>query len=238
MVKKFKTKRCSDGVIITKYLHDLEEVEIPEIINNNPVVGIGTGCFSGNKFIKKITIPKTVKHIEAWAFNECSGLKKVVISNGVLSIDAWAFYNCNNLKSITIPKSVIFINTFAFCGCAGLKEIKVSDENKNYSSQGGVLFNKNKTLLIRYPAKNTRKTYEIPNSVETLNIGAFANCHNLVSIKMSNGVRYIGSGAFDDCKNLTGLNIPFNFKTIFHGCVSTVAEEYAKKHYNKFRKAG
>ena len=75
---------------------------------------------------------------------------KVIIPDRVTEIEDCAFSDCSSLKEITIPDSVTFIGENAFMGCLSLEEIKVSPDNKYYSSENGVLFNKDKTLLIKY----------------------------------------------------------------------------------------
>lgn len=73
--------------------------------------------------------------------------KSYTIPAGVTSIGPWAFFYCFNLKSITIPAGVTSIGEWAFEDC---EEIHVDTKSPEYSSSHGILFNKNKTLLIKY----------------------------------------------------------------------------------------
>ncbi|MDD5793040.1 MAG: hypothetical protein PUD22_10690 [Erysipelotrichaceae bacterium] len=61
--------------------------------------------------------------------------------------------------------TVTSIGFQAFCDCTSLTSINVDNENQYYCSVDGVLFSKDKTVLIKYPAGSTLKTYSIPNSV-------------------------------------------------------------------------
>jgi len=73
---------------------------------------------------------------------------------------------CEMLVSVTIPNSVISIGEGAFGGCTRLSAINVDPSNNAYSSLNGVLYNKNKTVLIHYPVEKTGSTFTIPNIKE------------------------------------------------------------------------
>ena len=54
-----------------------------------------------------------------------------------------------------------------------LANISVSAENGNYSSEDGVLYNKEKTALVRYPAAKSDASFTTPRSVATIDENAF-----------------------------------------------------------------
>lgn len=68
-------------------------------------------------------------------------IETVIIKSGVTSIGDYAFYNCISLTSVTIPDSVTSIGDSAFSGCTSLISINVEENNINYFSVNGVLFN-------------------------------------------------------------------------------------------------
>ena len=159
-----------------------------------------------------ITIPseidgKPVTSIGDSAFEDCTGLTSITISNSVTSIGYKAFYDCTGLTSITIPNSVTSIGDLAFEDCTGLTSINVASDNNYYSSNNGVLFNKKKTALIRYPEGKSQTSYTIPNSVTRIGYGAFRGCTGLTSITIPNSVTSIASWAFDGCTGLTSINV-------------------------------
>ena len=78
--------------------------------------------------------------------------------------------------SITISNSVTTVGDMAFYWCTALTSIDVENANANYSSIDGVLFDKEKTILIWYPAKKTNSSYVVPNSVTTIGDYAFMTC--------------------------------------------------------------
>jgi hypothetical protein len=120
------------------------------------------------------------------AFSGCTGLTSITIPESVTSIGARAFSYCSGLTSIDIPNSVTSIGGGAFSGCTGLTAINVDIANTMYSSEDGVLFNKNKTALIRYPEGKTGETYIIPASVDNIYTNAFDNCIYLKNIMVAN----------------------------------------------------
>ena len=108
-----------DGTItITSYTGQAEELVIPSEIDGKTVSAIDSGIFSplngGNKTVKKITVPASVKTIGEEAFACATALEEVYIEDGVTEIGNCAFASCINLKKITIPKSVTKIGDYAF----------------------------------------------------------------------------------------------------------------------------
>ncbi len=107
--------------------------------------------------------------------------KKIVIPEGITEIDC-RLSQCENLETLEIPASVDTINDFGFLGCKSLKEVNVAEGNESFSSADGVLFNKDKTELLVYPAAKTEDTFTIPETVEVIGLGAFGDCVNLKTI--------------------------------------------------------
>ena len=202
----------TDGVLFNKNKSELitypagktdSEYAIP-----NSVTSIGSYAFFDCESLTSVTIPNSVTNIGVYAFYGCKSLTSVTIPDSVISIGDYAFSYCESLTSVTIPNSVTSICSDAFSDCTSLKSIEVSDNNKNYSSVDGVLFNKDKTELIKYPSSKTDNTYEIPDSVTSIGAYAFQDCSRLTSVTIPNSVTSIGYGAFLGCSSLTSVTIP------------------------------
>lgn len=163
-----------------------------------------------------VVIEKGVTSIGNSAFEKCDNLKKVEIQEGVTSIGNDAFYDCKNIANIEIPKDVTSIDHRAFRCCKALRGINVDERNQNYSSENGVLFNKDKTKLILYPENKIETEYIIPDSVTNIENSAFSYSVNLISIDIPDSVTSIGSQAFDNCSSLTSINIPNSVTSIGH----------------------
>ena len=188
------------------------------------VTEICTSAFNGCSSLTSITIPDSVTEIGVSAFSGCSSLTGITIPDSVTRIDMSTFRGCSSFTSITIPDNVTYIDIWAFNGCTGLTAIDVKAGNNNYTSVNGVLFNKDKTELICYPAGKTDKSYNIPNCVTNVGGWAFDGCTSLTSITIPDSVTEIDWSAFEGCTSLTSITIPDSVTEIgwsaFEGCTS------------------
>ena len=127
-----------------------------------------------------------------------------------------------DITSIQIPDSVARISNDALYQYFAVENIIVDENNNNYSSVDGVLFNKNKTELIRYPENNKRIDYKVPDSVTTIGAAAFDSCIHLVKIEIPDSVTNIGKDAFNWCVALKRIELPSSVSNMefmmFYGC--------------------
>ena len=149
-----------------------------------------------------LIIPSLVTKIGDYTFGNCSGFNGILnIPSTVSSIGEYAFGFCNNLTSVNIPSSVNYIGIYAFDGCSGYFTVDVN--NQNYSSSDGILFDKQKTLLIQCPT-SIKGSYIISSTVNTIGVWAFENS-SLTSVSIPTTVTSMGVGAFYNCSNLTSI---------------------------------
>ncbi len=198
---------------------NLTSITIP-----NSVTSISDYIFTDCTSLTSITIPNKVTRIGVYAFRGCSSLTSITFPDNITSIGNFAFFYCRGLTSVTIPDSVTSIGNSAFIGCSGLTAIDVGANNKNYASVNGVLFNKEKTSLIRYPQGKTTTSYIILDSVTSIDEYAFFGCTSLTSITIPDVVTSVGGYAFSSCTSLTSITIPDSATSIgeyaFKNCTS------------------
>ena len=176
------------------------------------VTGIEDYTFSGCTSLKSLMIPESVVKIGDYAFDECSSLTGITIPKSVTEVGKSAFRNCSNLTNITIQDGVESIGDYAFDGCKKLKEINVAPNNKKYTSVSGILFDKSKKELLRYPAGKVDKSYNIPDSVTSIGDLAFEGCSSIESITITDNVINIGISAFVECLKLSKIDIETDSK--------------------------
>ncbi len=187
----------------------LTSINIPD-----SVTSIGNDAFICCTGLTSVNISDSVTIIGEEAFAYCSGLTNINIPNSIIIIKEYAFY-CSGLTSITIPDSVTTIGVQVFVNCLSLKNYTVSPLNQSFSSdEYGVLFNKDKSILLQYPAGKEQTTYLIPESVTTIGEWAFDSCSGLTDINISDSVIVIGDMAFNYCSGLTSIIIPDSVTTI------------------------
>ena len=146
-------------------------------------------------------------NIGIWAFSWCSQLTAVTIPEGVATIGNYAFGYCSSLTAVNIPASAINIGDWVFDACTALTQINVASGNTAYCSENGILFNKDKTTLICYPAGKPQLEYTIPSSVTVIGKNAFACCDALTQLTIPSSVTSIGEWAFDGCTALAEMTV-------------------------------
>ena len=189
-------------------------VVIPESVTYEgktyPVTEIGHYSFSYCKGLTAVTIPSSVTHIDNSAFVFCEGLTAVEIPNSVTVIKDEAFAY-TGLTSFTLPANVTRIVYDTFRGCDNLAVITVEEGNPKYDSRdncNAIIETESNELILG--CKNSI----IPNTVTSLGITAFMDCHVLTSITIPNSVISLGSEVFANCDALTSITIPGSVTSI------------------------
>ncbi len=166
-------------------------------------------------------LPDSVKRIEDKAFYDCFKLYGLEIPDSVEYIGEKSFMNAG-IGSAEIPSGVTEIGYKAFGSCYNMKKITVAEDNANYKSVDGVLFNADMSELIQYPRAKGATEYEIPDGVKNICDGAFEECDDIIAVTLPDGLETIGDEAFSACSSLSDIRLPDSLKVIgneaFTGC--------------------
>ena len=154
-----------------------------------------------------LIVPTGVTAIVSEAFSSCRNLQSVLLPEGLTRIENWAFMECIGLTSIRIPASVTSIEQCVFGSCTNLTEIEVAEENRNYTSVDGVLYNKAGTELICCPGGKSG-TLELPEGTTVICSEAFSGCGRLSSVVLPESLQRIEGMAFNQCSGLSDIRIP------------------------------
>ncbi len=150
-----------------------------------------------------IIIPET--------FGDGENAKTVTEMSGEL------IYDAGYALSISIPATITVIDdSHIYAHEPKMQSITVAEDNPSYSSVDGVLFNKDKTELLKYPAKKECASYVVPSTVTKIHDFGFSGSE-ISSIELPNGLKYLGSDAFASCKNLKEVSLPGSLEYIGSG---------------------
>ena len=124
--------------------------------------------------------------------------------------------------SLTIPKEVTHDGvTYTVRGIehlyrwgTTLQSVTVASDNEFLSSQNGVIFTKDNTVLLWYPKGKPGASYTVPASVTKLEEDSFRDIDALTSVTLPNGLKTIKNYVFHGCPNLATLNLPSSLEFI------------------------
>ena len=202
-------------------------------------------AFSRNETLQKVTLPSGVKCIEEGSFADCINLSSIVLPDKLTDIEELAFAGCRSLvsvqlpatlknigdeafartglRSVSIPEKVTFIGLRTFAYCNDMTSFSVAAANTAFSAQGGVLFNKAKTTLVRFPAGKIAEDYTVPATVKRVGSSAFLACGNIRNVVVPKGVTSIGDDAFQT-SSLMKVTLPTGLKTIGEASFSSCTQ--------------
>ena len=166
---------------------------------NSSIKRLGYKAFKKCKSLESLTIPKNITKIESETFKECENLSSVYIGKNTTIIGYMAFSGCTSLKNITIPANVESISNTAFDN--SIETFKVSSDSTKFSASDGILYNKNKTTIKKFPCLKSGN-YKMPNTVKKIASNAFTNSESLKNITFSDNIAIL---YLDDFRN-SGIN--------------------------------
>lgn len=196
--------------------HNLASVSMPSVET------IGNMAFACCSSLASVSMP-SVKTIDYWAFNFCTDLSSVSMPS-VETIGENAFSCCFILPSVSmplvktigdeafewcaltsvrLPASCTSVGVNPFVACDALEEIVVDENNMNYTSVDGALYDKGIRTLICCPAG--KYSIDMPSSVTKIGEKAIFDCDRLTSVRLPASCASIVGNPFGSCNSLEEL---------------------------------
>lgn len=225
-------ERNEDGMTITGYYGDADQVILPSYIGGLPVTTIGVDAFYDCSCVHTIVLPRLLKTILNSAFSYCPNLNEIEFPDSLQRIDYYAFYRCN-LGQVTLPSSLTTLGYNAFD----------SNPNLSHVSLGTGLAFLDETAFTDCPTLETLeiasaasvsgfsdlpalRAVTLGDGVGAVRAGAFANCPLLKDVYLSSTVRSIAPDAFDKA----------NVQLTIHAGEGTYAETFARENGFRFER--
>ncbi len=212
----------------------LKNVNIPDGVKR-----IESWTFSNCSSLTNITVPDSVTVLDGLAFSYCTNLKNIELSKNLTEIGMGALSHCTSLETIDIPDSVIIMDNIAmagcselksvnigsnlktvggqvFAGCTSLEKVNVNLNNKNYTSENGIWYDKNKTKIILYPYNKKDSAYTTPTSLKELcngyvgSYGILLDNSNLKTVTIEKNVTKIDDYAIGFVFDFDNYKISWN----------------------------
>lgn len=202
---RYVTMPCS-AEIMSKAFYGCDNIE-------NVVLTVGTGEMTNYSYELPL-VEKDNSYMQT-AWYRSKKAVDVILCNGIKNIGNYAFYRCSNVRTVTMPKSVASIGTRAFYLCKGLQNISVSPDNQTYCDVNGVLYSKDKSTLILYPAGRSESSYDIIENTTAVSDYAFAFCQNLNALNIPDSLSKLGTLSIYDCEALKEVNATENNEAYF-----------------------
>lgn len=183
-----------------------ERITLPESLQkmeNNPFSGCSKLSLINHSkayFIQDDVIYNGFRTAVVGALNKIT-VKRLVLLPTTKTINRNSFWNCKGIQTIVFPESLVDIGYNPFVGCSN---IRFESKSPRFRVIDGVLYNFDLTKIICYPAWKAVGNVEIPESVITLERGAFSGCDQMTSLCLHN-VNIVNKSCFTNCSSLEHL---------------------------------
>lgn len=187
------------------------DIAIPDKVTTKdgveyPVVAIGDYAFMRNRSLTSVQLPSSVVYIGYYAFYGCSMLTSVTMPGIECFDNSDDIFYGTKLTSLALPKTLKSIRSSMLRYLGDLTSITIEEGNEFYKSVDGVLYDKNMTKIVGFPAKKGG-TYTIPATISTVTTSSFPNNVSIDELIVPATVTKIENGAFGDYPQIKKLTI-------------------------------
>lgn len=191
-------------------------------------VGIADRGLWPHSICHSVKLPSALRYIGSeaiefnWNADTAEPAPVLELPEGLVSI-GWSFIACS-YPAISVPASLTDIAPGAFHDCWSLTELTIAEDNPAYTAENGVLYSKDKTVLILCINRQSLEHITVPDGVTRIEDMAFDRAEALKSVTLPEGLLSIGSNCFSDCRLLESIQLPSTLVTIpgyaFSNCAS------------------
>ncbi len=206
--------------------------QIEHIVVEEGITRISELAFIGCSNAVSASIPASVTTISNNAFKCCFSMQEVSFAENIqldyLGMEAFGYnydlteidlpesltemsgttFDYSGLTCLYIPENLTTINPQLFSHMKNVTEFTVDPDNPAYSSLDGVLYNKNRTILYRYPAAREQDAFFTPDSVQFVEGAAFAYTTGVETVYFSDNVLGFASNLFMYSKSASLVRFP------------------------------
>lgn len=184
----FRANSERTATLISASSNPTGAISIPDTIQANgntyKVTRIGRESLEDCEDITSVQLPDSIESIGYHAFSGCTSIKKLELPQQLRVIENEAFSHCVNLTTLSIPKLVEAIGDGIVNGSIKLQALEVAEENAQFLSKEGILYDR-RGALVSYPAAKKDKTVNIGASVDAMNSTTFIDATNLTDFEVS-----------------------------------------------------
>ncbi|NCA68138.1 MAG: leucine-rich repeat domain-containing protein, partial [Clostridia bacterium] len=196
---------------------NLESIIIPA-----GVTILDSSVFEDCTRLNEVNILGDITEISSRAFSQCYCLKRINsetdgvfnLNFSLVKIEDEAFRCCDAMEEVNIAETVTQIGSEVFSQCLTLAAIHVDEDNTEYKSIDGVLYDKSGETLLYYPVGKPQITFILPEGIKVLSSFAFYGVHYLENIVITEGVTTIDDCAICCCYSLKSIIIPSTVNVI------------------------
>ncbi|MBQ6163738.1 MAG: leucine-rich repeat protein, partial [Clostridia bacterium] len=144
---------------------------------NDCIKYIWSGAFTETLSLKEIVVPGTLNTVQEKIYGRCPSAERIIIGEGIKSLRESIYIPQSDdaeILEISIPSTVTYISSAFYWNFKSVKRFSVSEDNPSFCSVDGLLYNKDQTMLLRYPSAKDDVLFVVPETVTDFGFSVFS----------------------------------------------------------------
>ena len=186
----------------------LKEITLP-----GGILGIGDRTFEYCSELESAVLSVGITEIPDRMFNRCESLREISIPKTVSRIGTLAF-EWSALESLVLPSGYLQLDGNPFANCKSLESVKIVKNHPNLTLTNGFLIDRQEERLIAWLAPQAAASCIVPKGIRSIGSFAFSGRSELLEVVLPDSVMTIDEGAFEYCRNLENIRLPEHLERI------------------------